>query len=116
MLPKKPTGKIKINKFLLYNIFFEIPNNWVFFFSLKRGNRIMVNLLYKHIMKRTGGLLNYQHLHLNAPLARAALWWSVIFQPGPEDLASLSFGSVTQKCDRDGVSFKHAKLPGTTPF
>lgn len=25
LLPKKPTGKIKINKFLLYNIFFEIP-------------------------------------------------------------------------------------------
>ncbi|XP_055406531.1 ATPase family gene 2 protein homolog A isoform X8 [Bubalus kerabau] len=40
----------------------------------KRGNRIMVSLLYKHITKRTGGLLNYQHLHLNAPLARAALW------------------------------------------
>ena len=33
----------------------------------------MVSLLYKHITKRTGGLLSYQHLRLNAALARRPL-------------------------------------------
>ena len=58
--------------YIIYSLKFQTTE--YFFFSLKRGNRIMVSLLYKHITKRTGGLLNYQHLHLNAPLARAALW------------------------------------------
>ena len=37
-------------------------------------------------------------------------------QPGPEYVASLSCGSVAQKCDHGGVSFKHSNLPGTTSF
>lgn len=73
--PKSQQEKLRSTSFyyIIYSLKFQTTEFFFFFFFLKRGNRIMVSLLYKHITKRTGGLLNYQHLHLNAPLARAAL-------------------------------------------
>lgn len=83
--PKSQQEKLRSTSFyyIIYSLKFKTTE---YCFFLKRGNRITVSLLYKHITKRTGGLLNYQHLHLNAPLACA---------PPSGDQSSFSQGRKT---------------------
>lgn len=80
--PKSQQEKLRATSFyyIIYSLKFQTTE---YCFFLKRGNRIKVSLLYKHITKRIGGLLNYQHLHLNAPLVCA---------PPSDDQSSFSQG------------------------
>lgn len=83
--PKSQQEKLRSTSFyyIIYSLKFQTTE---YCFFLKRGNRIKVSLLYKHITKRTGGLLNYQHLHLNVPLACV---------PPSDDQSSFSQGRKT---------------------
>lgn len=93
----KSQQKIMINKFLLHNTS-DIPNSSAVLKKKREANHGKLPMLTYH--KETGKLFNYASIFIwrNAPRSTlASLWWSVIFQPGLENLAFLSFGFDIQK-------------------